>query len=84
MEGEKEADTPAGNPEAAKDTETGFPEPRVAVMPSDTELRCATESAGDTAESEMADPWTGGAAVIVRATVVLDEGAVPVPVTAIL
>jgi len=82
VESEKEADTPAGSPEAANETATGLPEVRVAVMLSVTELPCVTESDDGEAESEMA----GGraAAAIVRATVVVAEGADPVPVTAIL
>ena len=61
---EKEADTPAGNPEAANDTETGLPELRVAVMPSVTALPGATERVDDAAESEMADGSGAEAAVV--------------------
>ena len=63
-EGEKEADTPAGNPEAANDTETGFPAVRVAVMPSVTVLPDTTESAEDAAESEIADGVGAAVAVV--------------------
>ena len=81
--GEKEADTPAGNPEAANDTVTGFPERRVAVMPPFTELPRATESAEDALESEMADGVVP-VAVTVRAIVVLAGAAAPDPETTTL
>ena len=64
LEGEKPPDTPAGNEDTENDTEAGFPETRVAVIPSVTELPCTTESACDAADRESVVGVGTGAAVV--------------------
>jgi len=49
---EKEAVTPAGNDEAAKDTAAGIPVSSVAVMVSAVELPGVTDRLGDALDSE--------------------------------
>ena len=64
LEGEKPADTPAGNEDAENDTEAGFPETRVAVIPSVTELPCTTGSACDADDRDSVVDVVTGAAVV--------------------